>query len=487
MPFNSYIFIFLFLPLAIIGYYGLHYFKLNNAAQVFLIGMSIWFVAYVSIQSIAILLISASINYVIVQQMWGINKNEKRKKWLVSGILINIAILFLFKYMNFFIENVNVVFRSEITFLQLALPLGISFFTFQQIAYLVDSYRQECENYGILEYFVAVLFFPKMVQGPITYLSELIPLLRKEENKYFHYENASKGIYMFAMGLAKKVLIADTLAKLVTPYYANPDYFNATTTIFVMIWYTLQIYFDFSGYCDMAAGIALMFNIELASNFNSPYKADSIDSFWDRWHMSLTRFFTKYVYFPLGGSRKGSVRTYVNIFFVFLVSGLWHGANWTFIFWGVMHGAAKMIDRIGKKWINKIPKYIRMVFTFCFVAFAWSLFRANSIAQAKEMWWQLIRGGYGDISIVMTDIFNELLEVKILVRLGMGNILTAYPSVILVVFTVFLLYICFFTKNVQERIKEWNYKNRTIAIIAILLLWSLISLTEGNAFLYANF
>lgn len=487
MPFNSYIFLFLFLPVAVIGYYGLQYLKLHRVAQGFLVAMSLWFCAYGSLQSLGIFVLSACVNYLIVQIMWKAKEKHVKMAWFIVGIIANIGVLFCFKYYDFFIENINHMIGTDASLLQLALPLGISFYTFQQIAYLVDSYREECENYSFGEYMVAVSFFPKMVQGPISYLSELVPVFRKEENRKVNYENLSKGMYAFALGLAKKVLIADTLSPMVTSYYSNPDSFNATTTVFAIIWYTLQIYFDFSGYCDMAMGIAYMFNVKLPINFNSPYQADSIDAFWDKWHMTLTRFFTKYVYFPLGGSRRGKVRTYVNILVVFLVSGLWHGANWTFILWGAMHGLAKVVHRLAKKWIGYIPKWIRVTLTFAFVSFAWSLFRANSIAQAKEVWGQIVKGGFGDISTVMTDYFNELLEMKILVRFGLGGMLELYPSLILVVFTVLLLVMCFFTKNVQERVQNMKYSYRTMIVTIVLLLWSIVSLTEGNAFLYANF
>lgn len=185
-----------------------------------------------------------------------------------------------------------------------------------------------------------------------------------------------KGIYAFALGMAKKVLVADSLSKVVTAGYANIGALNCVSTVFVMICYAMQIYFDFSGYCDMAYGIGFLFNVELPINFNAPYKAASVREFWDRWHMTLTRFFTKYVYIPLGGSRKGTVRTYCNVLIVFLVSGIWHGANWTFILWGVVNGIGNLFDRLFDKVLRKIPRVIRVAATFCFCSIAWSMFRA---------------------------------------------------------------------------------------------------------------
>ena len=227
----------------------------------------------------------------------------------------------------------NYAAKTNFGLLGLALPLGISFYTFQQLSYVIDAYRRECEQYSLLEYAAYVSFFPQLIAGPIVYHDELIPQFRKKFSS-LNYTNLSKGIYAFALGMAKKVLIADTFSKVVVVGYTDVGALNMVSALIVMVCYSLQIYFDFSGYCDMALGIGYLFDMELPINFNSPYKAASIVEFWDRWHMTLTRFFTKYVYIPLGGSRRGRVRTYVNIFIVFFVSGIWHGANWTFLLWG---------------------------------------------------------------------------------------------------------------------------------------------------------
>ena len=227
--------------------------------------------------------------------------------------------------------------------------MGISFFTFQQVSYLVDSYRtQETRDYGFIEYTLFVLFFPQLIAGPIVLHKEMIPQFRNEHNRIFNSENFSRGMYIFAIGLFKKVLIADTFSQAVAIGYNNVENLSSLEALLVSFSYTFQIYFDFSGYCDMAIGISSMFNINLPQNFNSPYKSTSIIDFWNRWHMSLTRFLREYVYFPLGGSRKGKVRTYVNVMIVFLVSGIWHGANWTFIVWGIMHGVAQCLNRMFK-------------------------------------------------------------------------------------------------------------------------------------------
>ena len=326
-----------------------------------------------------------------------------------------------------------------------------------------------------------------MIQGPIVYHSEVIPNLRKEENRHLQYENMSKGIYAFSLGMAKKVLIADTLAKIVNAGYETVWELNLVSTILVMLSYSLQIYFDFSGYTDMAYGIGCMFNVELPLNFHSPYKAASISEFWDRWHMTLTRFFTKYVYIPLGGSRRGKIRTYINIMIVFLVSGLWHGANWTFILWGAMHGIAKVLDRLFHNIIQKIPKCIRTVVTFVFVTFAWSLFRADSVEQAQKLWRNLRMDKLGSVYTPLCEVFNDMIEIKVLYRMGFGGLLEHYPWSMMVVFLMVLVVVCVAMRNTQEKVKTMKFTNGKLWSTVILLIWSIVSLTEVSAFLYANF
>lgn len=487
MPFNSYLFIFLFLPLVLAGYYGLNHWKLHKTATVFLIGMSCWFYGYSSVGYLVVLIISILMNYLLVRIMGYANKKGTRQCLLVIGILLNLGSLFYYKYLDFFIENINTVWKTDISLLRIAMPLGISFYTFQQLAYVIDSYKGECESYTLLEYMAYAVFFPKMIQGPIALHREVIPQMRMEENKQLQYMNLSKGIYAFSLGMAKKVLIADTLAKLVNIGYDNIPELSVISTVIVMFSYSLQIYFDFSGYTDMAYGLGYMFNIELPWNFNSPYKADSISDFWDRWHMTLTRFFTRYLYIPLGGSRRGAVRTYVNIMIVFLVSGFWHGANWTFILWGAMHGIAKVIDRLFGKRIDKIPRWIRMVSTFLFTTFAWSLFRADSISQAKHLWRHLRPEEWGGIYTGLTETFNDLLEVKVLYRVGLGGLMNACPWCIMVVFLLILVIACFTMRNTQEKVTQMQLTKRRMLVTVILLMWCMVSLTEVSVFLYANF
>lgn len=341
MVFNSYIFILAFLPLVIIGYFLLNKFYYSNMGRAglgWLLLMSFGFYAYDAPVFLLLLMASMIVNYLLTKilnklKQDGINTLKMQKIVLVIGVILNLVPLIYFKYSNFLLDSIGTFFDADWS-LEVGLPLGISFFTFLQIAYLVDCYREERGfDYNFLEYAVYVAFFPKITMGPIVLHGEIMPQLRDKSKKQVDYNNLSQGFYAFSLGLAKKVLLADTLAKFVNVGFKSVNELNTATALIVMLSYTLQLYFDFSGYCDMAVGVSKMLNIDLPYNFNSPYKAKSISEFWDRWHMTLTRFFTRYVYIPLGGSRKGKMRTYLNTIIVFLLSGLWHGANWTFIFW----------------------------------------------------------------------------------------------------------------------------------------------------------
>ena len=467
-----------------------HHFGKPKLALGYLLCMSMWFYGYNSIEYLFILIASVILNFGLVELLNRTDRLGFRRLLLVLGIGVNIGILFYYKYYDFFISNVNHWLKTDYANLRLMLPLGISFYTFQQLSYVIDSYRRECEKYCFLEYATYVTFFPQLIAGPIVYHDELIPQLRDKRNHKINYENLSKGIYAFSLGLAKKVLIADTLSKIVTWGYDNKSYQTTLSSIIIMLCYALQIYFDFSGYCDMAYGIGYLFNIKLPLNFNSPYKANSISAFWDRWHMTLTRFFTKYVYIPLGGSRKGTIRTYCNIFIVFFVSGIWHGAEWTFILWGIVHGIAKIFDRMFGKAFRWIPKVIKRLLTFGFVTVAWAMFRAENLLQFKRFCKYAFRlkNEYGLYNGEFVEIFNNLTETRVLYRIGFGSIIERYPLFPIIAFISLLILACFFLKNTQEKVEEsTKYGKRRMAATIVLLFWSIMSLSDVSEFLYFNF
>ncbi len=487
MLFNSYIFIFLFLPLVLIGYYGLNYFKQNKLALGYVIAMSFWFYGYNSVEYLFILIVSILLNYLLAALIFKQRNIIVKRVFLVAGVALNIGILFYYKYYDFFVENFNAIFQTDLTFLELMLPLGISFYTFQQLSYVVDAYKGTAEQYRLMEYAAYVSFFPQLIAGPIVYHDELIPQLRDEKNHHINYTNMVKGLYAFVLGLAKKVLIADTFSQLVTVGFGDLYVLNATTAVIVMVCYSLQIYFDFSGYCDMAYGIGYMFNVELPINFNSPYKATTISEFWDRWHMTLTRFFTRYIYIPLGGSRRGKCRTYMNTMVVFAISGFWHGANWTFVVWGIMNGLAMIIDRIFHNIIAKIPRIIRLILTFGFSTFAWSLFRSKSVAHARLLWSQITPASWGRINDALVEKFNGIFEIEFLFHFDMFGIIAKYPWVPLVLFVIIMVIICMTMRNTQEKVAVMEPTTRKLIVVVGLLVWSILSLSQVSEFLYFNF
>ncbi len=388
MLFNSYIFIFLFLPITLIGYFTLGKFRLVKLARIWLLVTSLFFYGYWNPPYLLLMVISIVFNHQIGNAIASVNlKSQQAKILLWTGIGINLASISYYKYANFFLSSVNGVFQSTITLNEIFLPLAISFYTFTQIAYLVDVYRGETQEnrYDIITYSLFVVFFPQLIAGPILRHDELIPQLSKLRNYVFSHKNFAYGITLFSLGLSKKVLIADNISPWVSTVFSNPD--NLT---FIEAWvgalsYTFQLYFDFSGYSDMAIGLGLMFNIKLPINFDSPYKATSISDFWRRWHITLSNFLRDYLYIPLGGSRKGELRRYTNLIITMLLGGLWHGAGWTFVLWGGLHGIYLSLNHYWRKLKLPLPPFIAWVITFVSVVYGWVLFRATTLNDGLTM------------------------------------------------------------------------------------------------------
>lgn len=487
MGFNSYIFILLFLPITVIGYYLLNHAKKYQTAMCFLTGMSLWFYGYFNSKYLLLLIISMGINYLLTMGLFRADKKAIRKTLFLGGMAFNIGLLLYLKYYNFFIENINAAFGSDFLLHQLWLPLGISFFTFQQIAYVFDCYQRKIPKDSFLNYAAYLTFFPKLTQGPITLPEDLIPQFKDNSKKKINYDNLMKGMYSFSLGLAKKVLLADTIAKFANAGFSDLAGLDSTNAIIAMLCYSLQIYFDFSGYCDMANGIAYLFNIELPINFNSPYQSVSIAQFWERWHITLTKFFTRYLYIPLGGNRKGKLRTYINTLIVFLVSGFWHGANWTFLLWGAINGIFVVIDKAGKKIEDKIPRILRIAVTFAITTFLWTIFRSDTVTAAFSMIGKAFTGQFGAISPIYTDIMNELIEIRILCRFGLQGVVDAMTTLPFLLFMTATLFGVWFMKNTQEKVRAWIPSYHKLAAMVILLTWSIVSLSEISEFIYISF
>lgn len=491
MSFQSYSFILLFLPILLLGYYAINKAGKYKAGILFLTIMSLIFYGCYGMEYLLLLVASIGVNQLFVCGMEKTSTVVKRALFLLA-LLFNIGLLLYFKYWDFFIENCNQILGTDFAFLKLALPVGISFYTFRQLAYVIDCYQGKTKPYPFPEYAAFAVFFPLMIQGPIARYDEVIGQFRDEERKKLSYVHLSRGFYAFAKGLAKKVLLADTLAPMVNMVFTDLWKGDSTYLLLGTLFYTFQIYFDFSGYCDMAYGIGQMLHLELPINFNSPYKAESVSDFWERWHISLTKFFTGYVFIPLGGSRKGIFRTCLNTLLVFLVSGFWHGANWTFVLWGAINGAFLVLERFIGKWLAKIPKVLRTLGTFVITSFLWGLFRSPSVAHARVLMMRILEGNFGPVSTKFTDYFNELTEVRFLQRMGFSGLIEACPVLPLLLFTLLCFAIVWFFKNTKEKTEELSFdgtKKEGIRIVGTVLLftWSILSLSEISEFIYLNF
>lgn len=483
MLFNSYIFVLLFLPLCVVGYFALNKIR-AGAANLFLFGMSLWFYGYLNPRYLMIICFSILFNYCLSFLMSRRSKQRLRKTLLVLGIAVNLGLLGYFKYMDFFLINLNLLFHANFRLLYVALPLGISFFTFQQLSFLADTYWEKGARTDFITYACYVGFFPQLVAGPIVTHDEFLPQFQEQKNRRVKWENLATGIYIFVLGLSKKVIIADTFGQVVEAGYTVIPSLNSPSAVFLILSYTLQIYFDFSGYCDMAIGVGRMFNIKLPVNFHSPYKAVSVTDFWDRWHMTLTRFFTRYVYIPLGGSRKGTARTCVNVMLVFLLSGLWHGASWTFVFWGGCHGLLMVLERLFKNKLERIPKLIRGCFTFVFVNIMWVFFRAADFGQAFELLGRVFTGGMGGLPYYFTACFQIKGMAFVLQRLPMN---AYFPMIMTTVFVAVTCFMTFFTLSVPERADGKKLTTWSAVLAAALLVWCILSFENVSAFLYFNF
>ncbi len=387
MLFNSIEFIYLFLPITFFLYFYLNRKKFYVISKVFLIFASLFFYSWWNIYYLPLILVSIIFNFYIGNYLTSdISQFFLNKKYILTfGILGNIFLLSYFKYSDFLILNINRITKLELSSLNIALPLAISFFTFQQIAFLVDSYRRETYKTNFIDYCFFITFFPQLIAGPIVHHKEIFTQISNTLITAMNYKNIASGLFIFSIGLFKKVVLADNFSN-----WASEGFDETSILYFFGSWctslsYTFQIYFDFSGYTDMALGCALLFNFKLPINFNSPYKALDIQNFWRRWHITLSRFLREYIYIPIGGNKNGQLKTFFNLMIVFIIGGIWHGAGWTFIFWGFLHGVGIIINRLWKLIGIKIPEFLCWIITFNFINFTWIFFRAREWRDAIKV------------------------------------------------------------------------------------------------------
>jgi alginate O-acetyltransferase complex protein AlgI len=396
MLFSSYTFLFQFLPVTVLAFAAARRHS-PRAGILVLAGASLFF--YGAWRPIYLLLLLASVG---VNFGLGLLMEDPRRRRAIgtSGVALNLALLCYFKYTNFILDSFNALTGAPLPFVNIILPLGISFFTFQQIAYLVDVMRGAKVEHDIVSYTLFVSFFPHLIAGPLVHHAEMIPQFKRGRTGRSSVL-AARGLAIFAAGLFKKVVIADNLAQFVSPVFAHLDAGGGVTTSWAWLAtsaYTLQIYFDFSGYSDMAVGLALLFGIRLPVNFRSPYKATSIVDFWRRWHITLSRFLRDYLYIPLGGNRLGEIRRYLNLLVTMLLGGLWHGAGWNFLIWGGLHGLYLCINHLWQALrggrVSKSGPFVKAIswaITFAAVVLAWVFFRAKTLDGA----WQMLSSLFG--------------------------------------------------------------------------------------------
>ncbi len=389
MVFSSITFLVYFLPFVFL----LYHLTARRDKNGFLLITSILFYSWGAPRFIFVILGTTFLDFFLVRAMEKSEKESRRKAILVFSICMNLGLLFYFKYCNFFIENINEVlgfFKIQpIRLLGIVLPIGISFYTFESLTYVVDVYRKvhkPLKNFW--HYQLYIILFPKLIAGPIIRYHEIADQIT-DRSAADTIDNKLSGFFRFVLGLSKKVFIANTMALVADSTFDVPVERLTTNTAWIgVLAYTFQIYFDFSGYSDMAIGLAKIFGFKFPENFNSPYTSQSITEFWRRWHITLGSWMKNYLYIPLGGNKGSKTRTYFNLWLVFLASGFWHGASWTFIFWGIYHGTFLVLDRLFlAKVFQRLGKIPAMLITFFLVSVGWILFRAYSLNHA----WQIFR------------------------------------------------------------------------------------------------
>jgi alginate O-acetyltransferase complex protein AlgI len=470
MLFNSHEFIFLFLPAVLVMYFTLNRSKYFIAARAWLVFASLFFYAYFNPAYLILILLSITVNFTIGRFLEREARVAWRKLTLLAGLIFNLGMLGHYKYHDFFVENLNALAGTDFVLHHLLLPLGISFFTFQQLSYIVDIYKRgKTPRYTPLTYSLFVSFFPQLIAGPIVLHHEMMPQFEDPERQKPDFLNLSAGMHLFVMGLFKKVVLADTFST-----WAATGFDGAATLTFWQGWvvsiaYTFQLYFDFSGYCDMATGIGRMFNIHLPINFNSPYLSTTIKEFWTRWHMTLGRFLSHYVYYPLGGNRQGRLKTYRNLMITFFLSGLWHGAGWTFIIFGLLHGIASVAHRIWNLMGRRMHHLVAGTLTFLVVNIGWVFFRARSVNDALKV----LRGMFLSSDFSFAAVGNLLPE-----DIDMTDV---------VIWFIIAAAIVFFSRNAVRRSHTFVPTRANALATVALFTTALLYMSRVSEFIYYNF
>lgn len=448
----------IFLPIVFITYWLLP----NKYRWILLFAASYYFYMSWNAKYVFLILFTTIISYICALLLEKTDNDKLKKLYIFISLLMSFGVLFVFKYLNFAINIFNRFTPLNLGTLNLLLPVGISFYTFQTVSYVIDVYRGKIKaekHFGIYATFVS--FFPQLVAGPIERSTNLLPQI-KEEHK-FDSDKAYYGIGLMLWGLFKKIVVADNLAIYVDKVYENVGAYSGFALLLVTMMFAIQIYCDFSGYSDMARGSAKLFGVELMENFKSPYFASSIKEFWSRWHISLSTWFKDYLYIPLGGNRVGELRNYFNLVFTFLISGLWHGAGWHYIIWGGMHGVLQVVEKIlglNKKIENKLLLNIKRVFVFLLVTITWIFFRSNNIYDSVYILKNMLIGISSPLNYLKDGFVN----------LGINNVNTAMLLILYIVPLGVYDYFSLKKDLIKELGKQNNIIKNLVAIIVIIVI-----------------
>ena len=502
MLFNSYVFFLAFLPVFLIAFFVAAKMSYEvpgkrSACKWVIIAGSLIFYAPFGLRNLLVLFFSILFNALFALDLSALRSKDMKRyaqntsSILAVAVIINVLTLLFFKFSGTFLGE------------KIFFPVAISFYTFNQISYIVDLCSEETGGFDFVDYLAYILFFPKLIQGPLMRYGDFKKSLEISIDSPFDAERTLRGLLLFSMGLFKKVIMADTFGRAVDHGYGNVAGLGSIEAVLVAVFYSFQLYFDFSGYCDMASGICMILGFDLPVNFDSPYKAVNIVDFWKRWHITLTKFFTRYVYIPLGGNRRGAARMYLNFMIVFLLSGLWHGNGWNFIIWGAMHGVLFVITRAlqgmlkdekrdgmqagtPKGFAGRALYGIKILLTFIYVTIAWVFFRAPSINSAITLLGRVFTGGIGPIATRLSACF-QLDELWYVIKVSPIMRLPFAWDSCLWLFVAAGVIMIFFCRNALTIVRNARIGIRTTLLTAFLLVWSLVSFAGVSTFLYMNF
>ena len=491
MLFNSYEFILLFLPVTLAVYFVLNKKRLTVGSNAWLLFASLFFYCWWNPAYLPLILISILFNYTIGNLIAVPDETAKsvkavvsRKSLFIFGVIVNLLFLGFYKYTDFLVANINWALKAGLPQPHITLPLGISFFTITQIAFLVDSYEGLVTERKFLNYALFVSFFPHLLAGPILHHKEMMPQFDRPRNKVVNYRNLCLGLFLFFIGLFKKVIIADDLVGSVKAAFDVAPSLTLLEAWMASLSYTFQLYCDFSGYTDMAIGIGLMFNIRLPENFNSPYKAANIIDFWKRWHITLSNFITTYLYTPIlrSFSRITFVNSLIAILIAMFISGVWHGAGWTFIIWGTLHGLALVMNHVWRKAKLKMPLLLAWLITFNFVNMSFVFFRARSVSQALKV----VKGMLGLGGMAVPEKWHSL---AFLNQYGVqfGGVMREVVNDRNMIVMILLLTLVLAGKNSTRMAQEFCPTFKNALFTSVLAVTGILSLQKITEFIYFNF